>query len=142
MPHAAELTPRLIEGLCDPPLRPQAIRGRTGTGKTTLLRSAVRKSECDVVWGTAVDLVAQLAEAIRSGRYEDHRAAFVGDGRALCIEHLEDLRGKPVTRREVRRLLESRAARGHPVLLTLTSARGDAEIVEWLESWAELLLLE
>jgi chromosomal replication initiation ATPase DnaA len=142
MPHAAELAPRLLGGLCDPPPRPLAIRGRTGTGKTTLLRSVVRKSGCDVVWGTAVELVGQLAEAIRSDRYEDYRAALVDDGRPLCIEHLEDLRRKPVTRHEVRQLLESRAARGHPVLLTLTSARGDAEVVEWLESWAELLLLE
>ena len=139
MPHAAELTPRLLAGLRDPPLRPLAIWGRTGTGKTTLLRSVVRKSGCDVVWDTAVELVARLVEAMRGGRYEDYRAAFVGDGRPLCIEHL---RGKPVTRREVRRLIESRAARGHSVLLTLTSARGDAEVVEWLESWAELLLLE
>jgi hypothetical protein len=47
-----------------------------------------------------------------------------------------------VTRGEIRRLIEARAARGHAILLTVTSARQDAEIVGWLESWAELLRLE
>jgi hypothetical protein len=35
-----------------------------------------------------------MAEAMRSGRYEPHRETLIDDSRPLCIEHLEDLRGK------------------------------------------------
>lgn len=142
MARAAELAPKLLGGLSDLRPRPLAIRGRSGSGKTSLLRSVVRQSGREAVWGTARELVEQLAEAVRSGRYEPYRAALIDDVRPLCIEHLEDLHGKPVTRGEVRRLLEDRATRGRATLLTLTGARGDVEVLEWLESWAELLLIE
>jgi hypothetical protein len=57
------------------------------------------------------------------------------------IEHVEDLRGKPSTREELRRLLQSRRDLGHATVLTVTSTAGDAEVVEWLEGWSEVLLL-
>ena len=142
MSRATELAPRLLHHLSAPPPRPLALRGRSGAGKTTLLRQAIHESGREAAWASAVEVVGRLAESVRTGRYEVYRAAFVSDGRPLCLEHLEDLRRKPMARAELRRLLEERARRGHPVVLTLTSATGDTEVVEWLESWTELVLLE
>lgn len=102
----------------------------------------LEKGARDVAWGNAHDLVLQMTAAIRDDRYPRCRAAFSGDERPLCIEHLEDLRGKVATRAEVRRLLPERTARGRSTVLTMTRARGDAEVVEWLASWAELLVLD
>jgi len=93
------------------------------------------------VWCSAFDLANELAEAIRGGTHESYSAALVGDRRPLCVEHLEDLRGKPRTREELRLLLTQAALR-RPVLLTLTCTGGDAELVRWLRSWAELLSLD
>jgi hypothetical protein len=58
------------------------------------------------------------------------------------VEHLEDLRGKPSTREELRRLLAIRAARGGATVLTLTAGRGDTEIVGWLDGWADVVSLD
>lgn len=63
------------------------------------------------------------------------------DRRPLCVEHLEDLRGKTRTRHELRRLLEH-AARRRPVVLTLTCGHGDGEVVRWLATWTDLLTLD
>ena len=138
---AAEVAPRLLHALSHLPARPLALRGRTGSGKTTLLRGVSLQSAKQTVWSTASDLARQLVQAIRDDRYEDYREVFVEDDRPLCVEHLEDLRGLPSTRQELRRLFE-RAATRRPVLLTLTHARGDAEILAWLRPWAEVLSLD
>jgi hypothetical protein len=80
---------------------------------------------------------------VREGRYERYRAAFASNRRPLFLERVEDLRGKPVTRGEARRLLLERAANACPTLLTLTTgSRGDGEILGWLASWTELRSLE
>lgn len=141
MPHAAELAPRLLAALLHPRSRPLALQGRSGSGKTTLLRSLEKATQRKAVWCSAFDLAHQLADAIREGRHDSLRAHLTRDDRPLCVEHLEDLRGKPRTREEVRRVLE-RAARRRPVLLTLTRSRGAAEIVRWLRPWAELVSLD
>jgi hypothetical protein len=96
----------------------------------------------DVVRESTRDLVAQMTEAIRDDRYSRYREAFTGDERPRFLEHVEDLRGLAVTRDEVRRLVEARAARGRCTVLTMTRARGDAEVVEWLASWSELLAVD
>ena len=141
MAHAAELAPRLLAALSQPRSRPIALQGRSGSGKTTLLRSLVRATQREAVWCSAFDLTTQLSDAIRKGRYESLRAGLVRDNRPLCVEHLEDLRGKPRTREELRLLLTQAATR-RPVLLTLTRSRGAAEVVSWLRPWAQLLSLE
>jgi chromosomal replication initiation ATPase DnaA len=141
MPHAAELAPKVLAALVHPRSRPVALQGRSGSGKTTLLRSLTRATRRDAVWCSAFDLVSKLADAIRGGRYESLVAGLARDDRPLCVEHLEDLRGKPCTREELRRVL-ARAARRRPVLLTVTRSRGAAEVVRWLRPWAELLSLD
>jgi chromosomal replication initiation ATPase DnaA len=142
MARTTEIARRLEETLDRPPSRPLAILGRSGAGKTHLLRSVVEKGARDVAWGNARDLVLQMTEAIRDDHYPRYRASFSGDERPLCIEHLEDLRGKAATRAEVQRLLVERTARRRSTVLTMTRARGDAEVVEWLASWADLLVLD
>jgi ABC-type nitrate/sulfonate/bicarbonate transport system ATPase subunit len=57
------------------------------------------------------------------------------------VEHLEDLRDKPLTQATTQRLLEH-AARSRPVLLTLTRSKHDAQVSRWLRSWTELLSIE
>lgn len=142
MTPANEIVPRLLEALAEPPARPLAILGRTGTGKTRLLRSVGARAGRDVVRESARDLVQQMTTSIRDDRYPGYREAFAGDERPRFLEHVEDLRGMAVTRDEVRRLLEDRAARGHCTVLTMTRSRGDAEVVEWLASWAELVRVD
>jgi hypothetical protein len=58
------------------------------------------------------------------------------------VEHLEDLRGKPRTREELRRLLRLWAANGGATLLTSTGGRGHAEIARWLGGWADIVSLD
>jgi hypothetical protein len=82
-----------------------------------------------------------MADAIREGRYQSYRAALSADDRPLYVEHLEDLRGKPRTRMELRSLLEA-ATRRRAVLLTLTRSRGDRDVLRWLRGWVELLPLD
>jgi hypothetical protein len=121
--------------------RPFALAGRSGCGKTKLLRQSARRAGRQAVWLSAIDLASELAEAIRCGRQEHYSVALAGDRRPLCVEHLEDLRERPRTREEVRLLLRRAAAR-RPVLLTLTRTRGDAEVVRWLRSWADVRSLD
>jgi chromosomal replication initiation ATPase DnaA len=141
MASADELAPRIAGVLSGPASRPLALLGRSGSGKTALLRGVTARSGREVVWGSARDLVERMREAIRDDRYPGYRATFAGDERPRCVEHVEDLRGKPATRGEVQKLLEDRAARGHCTVLTMTRTRGDAEVVEWLASWAELVVV-
>ena len=141
MTLAASLTPTVVDALYRPRKRPLALRGRSRSGKTTLLRDSARRAGRQAVWCSAFDLANELAEAIRGGTHESYSAALIGDRRPLCVEHLEELRGKPRTREELRLLLTQAALR-RPVLLTLTRTRGDAELVRWLRPWAELLTLD
>ena len=133
----AQLAPRVLAALTRPGSAPLALEGRSGSGKTTLLRSLARSAAPQTVWYSAFDLTQELVGAIREGSYDVCRARIAEDPRPICIEHLEDLRGKPATRDEVRRLLLSAAAH-RPVVVTLTRARGDAEVLEWLRPWAEV----
>ena len=142
MPTAARIRPHVAAALSRRPCRPLAITGRTGAGKTTLLRDLVAKGDLEAAWCPAVDLVERVIEALRCDRYAALRAALVADPRPLVIEHLEDLRAKPRTREEIRRLLLSRAANGAASLLTLTAGPGDAEIVRWLGGWADVVSLD
>ena len=143
MARAAELAPSLVDAILHPPARPLAVRGHSGCGKTRLIRRVVQEIGIQSTWATAFDLTATMTDAVREGRYDLYRAGFTTDRRPLCIEHLEDLRGKPVTRKEVRRLLQARATSGCPTLLTITTnSRGDGEVLEWLAPWTELCSLE
>jgi hypothetical protein len=141
MTHAAQLTPVLVDALYRPRRRPLVLRGRSRSGKTSILREAARRAGRQTVRYSAFDLAGEVVEAIRGDTYESYRAALVADPRPLCIEHLEDLRGKPSTRDVLRRLLQQAAGR-RPVLLTLTRAERDGEIVRWLRPWAQLLSLD
>jgi chromosomal replication initiation ATPase DnaA len=142
MPTAARIRPRVAAALSRRPCRPLAFTGRTGAGTTSLLRAVVAKGDLQAAWCPAVDLVERVIEALRCDRFAALRASLVADPRPLVIEHLEDLRGKPRTRDEIRRLLLSRAANGAATILTLTTGPGGAEIVRWLGGWAEVVSLD
>ena len=142
MPTAADIRPRVVAALSDRPCRPFAISGRTGVGKTTLLRAVTAEGDIEPVWCSAVDLVERVVGALRCEGYAALRAALATDPRPLVVEHLEDLRGKPRTREELRRLLVLRAARGGATVLTLTAGRDDTEIVGWLDGWADVVSLD
>lgn len=141
MATAADIRRRVVRAFTDRRLRPFAISGPSGVGKTTLLRAAVAEGAFEPVWYPAVDLVERVVEALRCDRYSAVRADLATDPRPLVVEHLEDLRGKPRTREELRRLLVLRAAAGGAIVLTLTAGRGDAEIVRWLDGWADVVSL-
>jgi chromosomal replication initiation ATPase DnaA len=142
MPSAAEIRPCIVAALSHRPCRPLAIAGRTGVGKTTLLRALAAEADLQPVWCSAVDVVEQFVEALRCDVYDAWRHALVSDPRPLVVEHLEDLREKPRTREELRRLLLLKAANGGAVLLTSTGGRGQAEIVRWLDGWADIVSLD
>ncbi len=137
MALAPALVMDVVDALYRARARPLALYGPPRSGKTTLLREAARTAGRQTVWCSAFDMANGLADAIRGGAEGRYSAALSADPRPLCVEHLEDLREKPRTREELRRLLR-RAARRRPVLLTLTRTRGDAELVRWLRSWAVL----
>ena len=141
MPTAADLKPRVVAALCDRPRRPLAIYGRSAVGKTTLVRAVAAEGDIQPLWHSALDLVERVVEALRGDRYPALRDALTVDPRPLVVEHLEDLRGKPRTREELQGLLVLRAARGGATVLTLTAGRDDAEIVRWLEGWADVASL-
>jgi chromosomal replication initiation ATPase DnaA len=142
MPTADDVRPRVVAALSDRRFRPLAISGRTGVGKTTLLRAVATEGDIEAVWYSAADLVERIVEALRSDGYVVLRAALATDPRLLVVEHLEDLRGKPSTRQELRRLLLLRAANSGATVLTLTAGRDDAEIVRWLDGWADVASLD
>jgi hypothetical protein len=89
------------------------------------------------VWCSARDLADEMVAAARADRVTSYGSSFAADPRPVCIEHLEDLRGKPRTRHELRHLLQHAAER-RPVLLSLTRSRNDADVLAWLRSWAEV----
>jgi chromosomal replication initiation ATPase DnaA len=141
MPAADQIRSRVAAALTHHPRRPLAIAGRTGSGKTTLLRALAAEGDRHPVWCPAVDLAGLLVEAVRSDRYAALRASIAADPQPLVVEHLEDLRGKPRTRAELRSLLEA-ASRRRPVVLTLTRARSDGDVFRWLRRWAEVISLD
>ena len=106
MTCAAQLAPRVFTAVRRPGARPLVLSGRAGTGKTSLLRRVAREAAPGTVWCSAFEFATQMADAIREGRYESYRAALSADDRPLYVEHLEDLRGKPRTRVELRSLLD------------------------------------
>ena len=67
--------------------------------------------------------------------------AFINPPVAHSQEHLEDVRDKPATRHELRRLLQQASAR-RPVLLTLTRSRGDRQVSRWLRAWTDVTSLD
>jgi chromosomal replication initiation ATPase DnaA len=136
-----DLAPTLLAALRQGRGPAIAIAGRSRTGKTTLLRRVAREASSDVVWYSAVDLVSELIDAIRTDRHEECRRHLETDPRPVCIEHLEDLRGKARTRHELRHVLQGASAR-RAVVLTLTRSRDDAEVLDWLRSWAHLYSLD
>jgi hypothetical protein len=81
-----------------------------------------------------------MVQAMRNDRLAVYRAGLTEDPRPLCVEHLEDLGGRPATREELRLVL-AQAAGSRPILLTLTRARGDAEVAAWLRPWTEIVSL-
>jgi chromosomal replication initiation ATPase DnaA len=86
---------------------PLALVGRSGCGKTHLLRTQFALRGVQPTWTTARDLVQSIVGAIqRSGRGTD--TLLADDPRPLVVEHLEDLRGMPRTLQELRLLLEAR----------------------------------
>lgn len=141
MPIADQVRRRVAAALAHYPCRPLAITGRTGSGKTRLLRALAPEGDREAAWCPAADLVGRVAESIECDRYPALRAALADDPRPLVVEHLEDLRGKPRTRTELRSLLET-ASQRRPVLLTLTRARRDRDVLRWLRSWAEVVSLD
>lgn len=141
MPTADQIRRRVAAALAHRSCRPLAITGRTGSGKTRLLRALVPAGISEAAWCPAADLVGRVVESIECDRYPALRASLAGDPRPLVVEHLEDLRGKPRTRTELRSLLET-ASQRRPVLLTLTRARRDREVLRWLRGWAEVVSLD
>jgi hypothetical protein len=91
--------------------RPLAIEGPSGARKTRLLRELAEAAP--VWWCTARGLADEAVEAMRADRYVAFEKAVATDARPLVIEHIEDLRTKPRTRMELRRVLLARG-RGRP----------------------------
>lgn len=136
-----QLEARVAATLAQPRGRPLAIRGRSGSGKTALLRSVTASTGSATVWLSAFDLANDLAAAIRQDRQAGFRGALIGDERPLCVEHLEDVRGQPCTRAELERLL-LQASERRPIVMTLTRGRSDGEVTRWLRSWTDLVSLD
>lgn len=141
MPTADEIAPAVRAAFYGPAQALLTVRGRSRAGKTTLLRRAASECGVEPIFRPAFDLAVEMTDAMRHGRFERYRGELTAEERPLVVEHLEDLKGKPATREELRRLLQSRRDEGHVTLLTLTDGRGDAEVVEWLEGWSEVLRL-
>jgi chromosomal replication initiation ATPase DnaA len=118
--------------------RPLCLVGRSGGGKTTLLRQALAEDGVEARWTTARDVVDEIVHAMRSGRYDRWREAFARDPRPVVIEHLEDLHGKRQTQQELGQLLDLRLSRGLAVVLTLTLEAKVVEMVEWLGACCDL----
>jgi chromosomal replication initiation ATPase DnaA len=118
--------------------RPLALVGRSGCGKTTLLRAALEAAGAEPLWTTARALADTIVDAIRRGAHDEVLATLVDEPRPLVIEHLEDVRGMPRTLEELRLLLEARRRRGLPVFLTLTTRPGAGDIARWLVRHAEV----
>jgi len=140
MPTTAGVKLKVRTALRSRPSRPLAIEGRSGAGKTRLLREMGAGAE-GWWWCSARDYAEDAVEAVRAERYPKFVSAVATDARPLVIEHIEDLRARPRTRTELRRALLLRAAAGGTTILTLTTGRGRREIVRWLGQWADVVEL-
>jgi chromosomal replication initiation ATPase DnaA len=139
MSTTAEVKARVLDVLSSAG-RPLAIVGRTGSGKTTLLRAAATERASTPFWSSAEGLFQDMVQAIREEKYEAFIERVAGDPKPLIVEHLEDLRDRETTRTEVRRLLLRRSRLGGPTILSLTIARGAAEVA-WLDGWSDVVEL-
>jgi chromosomal replication initiation ATPase DnaA len=143
MPEPQRLNPDTIaviqRALASPAKRALALVGASSSGKTSLLRTALGARAVEPRWTTARDLVDAVVEAVRNGHLDEHREAFTNDPRPLVVEHLEDLRSKTLTQRELQRLVDERIARGHAVFLTLTFHRGAQDVIDWLRACADVV---
>jgi hypothetical protein len=115
-----------------------ALVGRSGCGKTALLREVLDGRKIEPRWMTARDLVDTIADAIRRGTQDRILTALGGEVRPLVVEHLEDLRAKPRTLEELRRLLEVRTHNGGAAFLTLTTRPGSGDVARWLAQHADV----
>jgi chromosomal replication initiation ATPase DnaA len=122
--------------------RPLAIVGKTGAGKTTILRSVAREAVSSPIWWSAEDLLHGLVEAAWEKRYGALEDEIACDRRPYFIEHMEDLRERPATRAEFEWLFRRRAESGGPTVVSVTVARGSDEVVDWLQGCAEVIALE
>jgi type II secretory pathway predicted ATPase ExeA len=127
-----------IERALDAHDRPLALVGRSGCGKTSLLRKVLGGRKVEPRWTTARDLADTIVDAIRRGAQGRILTDLGEEGRPLVVEHLEDLRAKPRTLEELRRLLEVRTHRGGAVFLTLTTRPGAEDVARWLARHAEV----
>jgi chromosomal replication initiation ATPase DnaA len=141
MDDHARLGDRIAAALSRPAGRPLALSGRSGCGKTTLLRGVVASTGKEPVWLSAFDLVNELVTAMRQGRLSSYSNALADDARPLCVEHLEDMRERPHTRAELQHLLQ-RASKNRPVVLTLTRSRHDSDVTRWLRPWTDFVSLD
>jgi chromosomal replication initiation ATPase DnaA len=140
MPTTAGVKLKVRTALRSRPSRPLAIEGRSGVGKTRLLRELAADAE-GWWWCSARDYVEDAVEAVRAERYSTFVSAVATDARPLVIEHIQDLRAQPRTRAELRHALLLRAAAGGTTILTLTTGRSRREIVRWLGRWADVVEL-
>jgi hypothetical protein len=138
--QSARLTAIVLKALSRPASKPLALSGRSGSGKTSLLRSAGEQAGREIAWFSATELVTELVDCIRDDRYASSEKLLAGDERPICVEHLEDLEEKPVARRELQLML-AKASAYRPVLLTVTRRKGDRAVHRWLESWTRVVSL-
>lgn len=117
---------------------PLALIGRSGCGKTTLLRAALDAAGVEPMWTTARALADTIVEAIRRDAHDEAFAALADEPRPLVIEHLEDMHGMTRTLEELRLLVEQRRRRGFSVFLTLTTRPGAEGVARWLARHAEV----
>jgi hypothetical protein len=121
------------------PARLVCVAGRSGVGKTAHLRAAFRASNREARWTTARETVDEMAAAVRANRYERWCEVLEGDPRPLVMEHLEDLRGRPLTLEELRRCMERRLSRGGTTILTLTLTAAAGDVLDSVRQYAGVI---
>jgi hypothetical protein len=115
------------------------VAGRSGVGKTAHLRAAFRASNREARWTTARETVDEMAAAVRANRYERWCEVLERDPRPLVMEHLEDLRGRPLTLEELRRCMERRLSRGGTTILTLTLTAAAGDVLDSVRQYAGVI---
>ncbi len=119
--------------------RTLCLMGPSGAGKTTTLRETLHSRGVESRWAAARDVVDGMVEALRADGYEPWLEAATSEPRALVLEHAEDLRGRPRTMEELRRLFDRRLSRRHPVIVTLTPSAACDDVVAWLRQYADVI---